>query len=102
MRIGITKIRLSSHSLYVERGRWLKIQKDKRVCIICNVIEDEYHCLVECPRFINERRGKLPIKLTNKPTMYDFIVFLKSENITEIRKLGLLCCNVLAEHRNFV
>ena len=102
LRIGITKIRLSSHSLYVERGRWLKIQKDKRVCIICNVIEDEYHCLVECPRFINERRGKLPITLTNKPTMYDFIVFLKSENITEIRKLGLLCCNVLAEHRNFV
>ena len=63
LRIPISKIRLSSHTFFIERGRWMKIAKNERVCQICGVIEDEFHCLVECPRFNNERRGLLPISL---------------------------------------
>ena len=57
LRIHKSKIRLCSHTFFIERGRWMKIAEIERVCQICGVIEGEFHCLVECPRFNNERRG---------------------------------------------
>ena len=58
-RISITKVRLSSHLFYIERGRWEKQKVDaiNRKCELCNTIEDEFHCLVECPRFKEVRKN---------------------------------------------
>ena len=49
-RIIISRWRLSSHKLFVETGRYKipKIDPDKRYCLICNVVEDEYHALFVC------------------------------------------------------
>ena len=76
-RIAITKIRLSSHLFYIERGRWSRpiVAAIDRTCTLCNIIEDAYHCLIECPRFINERKGCLPLALKNRPSMFSFINF---------------------------
>ena len=58
LRTAITKIRLSSHLFYIERGRWSKpkIEAVNRICDTCFVLEDEYHCIIECPKFTNERK----------------------------------------------
>ena len=62
LRIAITKIRLSSHLFYIERGRWGRqnVAREDRKCNVCDVVEDEFHCLLECPRFINERSAYIP------------------------------------------
>ena len=59
LRVANTKIRLSSHLFYIERGRWgkNKINAIDRKCQLCNTIEDEFHCLVECPRFKEIRKN---------------------------------------------
>ena len=62
LREAISKVRMSSHLFYIERGRWGKpiIERVDRLCDVCNVIEDEKHCLLECPKYVNERRERLP------------------------------------------
>ena len=101
-RIAITKIRLSSHLFYIERGRWSRpiVAAIDRTCTLCNTIEDEYHCLIECPRFINERKGCLPLVLKNRPSMFSFINFLKCSDKMMLNKLGLLCFKVMKEYKN--
>jgi len=48
LRTSLTKIRLSSHLFYIERGRWESNMLDvkNRKCIICSKVEDEFHCRV--------------------------------------------------------
>ena len=52
LRTSFTKLRLSSHRLMVERGRWMKpkVEFVDRKCTLCDVgdIEDEYHILMRC------------------------------------------------------
>ena len=57
-RIAMTKLRASSHTLEIERGRYTKPKTDvcERLCPTCNVIEDEVHCLVKCKLYESERK----------------------------------------------
>ena len=45
----MTRLRLSSHKLMIERGRWLNILPKDRLCTLCNKLEDEFHVICECP-----------------------------------------------------
>ena len=51
---AFSKLRLSSHRLEVEAGRWvrpIRIPFEERKCIFCNVIEDEFHFVLECSNY---------------------------------------------------
>ena len=50
-RFALTKFRLSSHDLAIERGRYENIARNDRDCIFCNghSVESEYHFLLACP-----------------------------------------------------
>ena len=52
-RNAITKIRTSSHTLEIERGRYAKpkVPREKRVCTLCGVLEDEIHFVTACNRY---------------------------------------------------
>ena len=54
----LTKLRLSSHSLLIEKGRYFrpKIKRENRLCSQCNQIEDEQHFLIHCTKFANVRK----------------------------------------------
>ena len=102
-RKAITKIRLSSHSFYIERGRWgtNKIKVEDRKCEICpNSVEDELHCLVYCPRFINKRRDLLPKRLAEHKNEFELIRFLCTDDLKDQNKLGKLCHSVQLAYRN--
>ena len=47
-RIVTTKIRLSSHNLQIEKGRWSCKPREERLCT-CGAIQDEQHILAHCP-----------------------------------------------------
>ena len=57
MRRNFTKLRLSAHSLAIETGRYSKpkTEIDKRICLYCKVVEDEYHFLFNCNIYSTER-----------------------------------------------
>ena len=103
-RVAITKIRLSSHLFMIERGRWgaNSLERNNRLCQICKCIEDEYHVIVECPIFNNERTGLLNKSLQQFPNIYNFYEYLKSEKIDEQKKLGLLCLKIQIEYRKML
>ena len=102
LRVSITKIRLSSHLFFIERGRWTNIPRLDRKCDCCNVIEDEYHVFIECPRFMSERKRYLPIKLRRKPSMVEFLNIIKCTNVNEYTTVGKLCASIQKEHRKYI
>ena len=61
LRIALTKLRLSSHKLLVERGRWLKlkIEHSNRLWTLCfkNNIQYEYNVLMVCPHCTTLRKN---------------------------------------------
>ena len=54
---AITKLRLSSHKLEIEVGRWNKITRDERICMTSELgkIENETHFSFECSKYTQKR-----------------------------------------------
>ena len=49
LRISFTKLRLMSHNLKIETGRWSRLPRESRVCNCNNlVVQDECHVLLDC------------------------------------------------------
>lgn len=56
-RTALTKIRLSNHSLMIEKGRHQKLDRNHRFCPFCpDVVEDEIHFLLKCKTYQSLRR----------------------------------------------
>ena len=78
-----------------------RVNRGNRLCTQCSVVECEYHCLVQCPRYVNEREGILPARLRERPCMYEFLRFLMDESEANVRNLACLCLAVQIEHRKY-
>ena len=89
-RKALTRLRLSSHSLRIESGRYdKKCPTSERKCIFCtsNEIEDEYHFVLIC-NFYTELREKYIKKYYYvRPSMAKFIELLNSNSESILKKL---------------
>ena len=56
-RIATSRLRLSSHNLAIERGRWLRKPREERLCPTCHVVQDERHALQDCTLNAEARRA---------------------------------------------
>ena len=78
-----SRLRMSSHRLEIEAGRWARpnsIPLDEKKCRTCNAIEDEYHFVIECSLF-KEIRSKFIHKYYWKcPSMFKFVDLINSSN----------------------
>lgn len=55
LRSVFSKLRISSHTLMIEKGRYFspKLPVEDRICKYCKVkVEDEYHFIMECTLYI--------------------------------------------------
>ena len=52
-KLALTRFRTSSHSLFIETGRYENIPQEQRICQSCNMnkIENEFHFLLVCPKY---------------------------------------------------
>ena len=51
-RVALSKLRVSRDSLECEAGRWarpVRMAFDERKCRFCNILEDEFRFIFECP-----------------------------------------------------
>ena len=66
-RTAIAKLRTSSHSLEIERGRYTKPKTPahQRLCSMCKTVEDEFHFIMEC-ECNSELRHGLFDKMSNQ------------------------------------
>lgn len=84
------KLRMSSHRLEVESGRWVRpnrIPLDERKCSFCQVLEDEFHFVIECPLYEVLRKKYIAKYFWTRPNMYKFIELINSTNTRYLRKL---------------
>ncbi len=94
-----TKLRLSSHKLLVERGRWTKpkINYEDRKCTFCNSgeIDDEYHLVMTCDFFKDLRRKYIKPYYYRHPSMYKCIELFNNTNRRELFRLMLFIKHAL-------
>ena len=90
-KIALTKLRVSSHTLEIEKGRYKKPNPtpvNERKCQECNIVEDEFHFLFECKLYEHLRLSYIKPYYWKRPNMIKLIELLKSESTNEIRKLA--------------
>ena len=69
-RSFLAKIRLSAHNLEIEKGRYVEIDKNNRICKVCQNldIEDEKHFILLCPKY-EAQRNIFKTKLSTFPNL---------------------------------
>lgn len=73
-RKALAQLRCSAHTLRIEVGRHSNINKQNRLCPLCDegVIEDEYHFVMECPFLKRLRTMLLPYYYVKQPNPHKF------------------------------
>ena len=71
-RNAITKLRVSSHALEIERGRHCGLSIEERICGYCHCIEDEKHFLFHCS-IVKEARLLLNTRICSKYSHYTYL-----------------------------
>ena len=82
-RIAISQLRLSSHKLKIETGRWSRIPREHRLCQCGKDIQTEEHVLLSCPLSKNIRQMFSSVKdvqsiadlLDSRDNWYELSIF---------------------------
>jgi hypothetical protein len=58
----LARLRLSSHSLEIETGRYRNTPRENRICKLChlNVVESKFHFISVCPLYYDIRKTYIP------------------------------------------
>ena len=86
----LAKYRLSSQQLYIEVGRYSRIQKTERKCRMCtsNDIEGEFHFILVCQRYSDIRTKYINGYYYNRPSVYKLIWLIQTHNIKALNNLA--------------
>ena len=90
-RVALTKLRISSHRLEIEAGRWAKPNKtprQNRKCKYCNSFEDEFHFLFECSLYNHLRPLYFKPYFRLNSNMFKTVQLFQSENDSDIKRLA--------------
>ena len=94
-----TYVRISSHKLQIERGRYSG--KQNRLCATCNVIEDEIHLFCDWVKYMSLRNNMYQYILNSNVIRFNsqkelFIQLMTSTDEAVLRSLGVFinACNI--------
>ena len=90
-RIALTKLRLSNHSLMIEKGRHSDVDRTVRFCPFCpNIVEDEKHFLLGCKAYKHIRQDLLGAarrvfpSICNQPYDFRFLNLMSDPTIVPV------------------
>ena len=88
-RVALTRLTCSAHNLAIEEGRFRKIDRDDRKCLLCqmNVVESEYHFTLVCPCYREIRIQCLPKYYCHWPPLQKFQSLMSSPYKHTLNKL---------------
>ena len=86
----ITRYRICAHNLNIETGRFYKIDRCARLCTNCDhrAIEDEYHFILECPKYVDIRNKYIKTYYWKRPSSFKLVQLLSVRNLKELNNLG--------------
>lgn len=98
----ISLFRSSTCKIEIEEGRFIGTAREDRLCQHCtlNVIEDEYHFIMVCPKYRNLRLKYFPKYFTRWPTVQKFTNLISSDSLRVLSNLGLFLKYALTERTN--
>ena len=91
-RIAMSKLRVSSHRLEIEVGRWSRPNRtplDERKCFRCQKLEDEFHFLFECELYSDLKHRYLKRYFWNRPNILKLKELMSSSNKKIICNLAI-------------
>ena len=77
LALALCHFRCSNHKLPVEKGRFFNIDRNQRICQLCNsnLLGDEFHYVFECSKFHTERKRYLPRQYL-RPNTFNFETYI--------------------------
>jgi hypothetical protein len=102
-RTAILKIRLSSHKLQIECGRYTKTVRTERTCPVCqsSTIEDEHHYILVCPIYSELRLKFIKAYYCVRPSMWKLILLLFNTSQKTMCNLGKLLTKAIQLRDSF-
>ena len=88
----MTKLRVSSHRLSIESGIWSKPNPTllcERNCLFCNLLEDEYHFVLECNLFTTLRKLYKPNYYRTRPNMLKMYELINVGNSKVLKNISI-------------
>ena len=101
-RIALSQLRLSSHRLNIEVGRWSNLDFERRLCPHCHVLEDEFHFLNECDLYKDIRVKYIPRFYYIRPNMFKTIELVTSDNSNILRNLAVFVYKAFIIRKNYI
>ena len=98
LRKAFCNYRCLNHRLPVEQGRFWGVDRDDRICDICNMnsIGDEFHYIFECKFFNEERKQFLPQDFMKKPNAVKFHSLFNVDDYSTKVKIAKFCKIILS------
>jgi hypothetical protein len=96
-RIALARFRTSSHELLIETGRHMNLLRADRICRNCNLnlIENEYHFLLICPKYRDLRKEYLKRYYYTWPNIQKFTSLLTNNSTSSLINLAKYIYNAL-------
>ena len=78
--LSLFQFRCSNHKLPIETGRYNSVPRELRLCRSCDmdVIGDEFHFIMECPKFVDLRNRFVPPKYLKPRSVFNFCNLFKA------------------------
>ena len=86
-----------SHPLLIETGRYSGVPRENRKFIYCDMddIEDEFHFVYICTKYIVLRNTYIPRYYSRNPSMHTFIELLNSDRLKTLKHLAIFIIKAL-------
>lgn len=84
LRIYVSRLRLSSHPLRIETGRYgvNRVDRNQRLCLLCNEneVEDEFHFILVCNKYKQTRNTYIKKFYYERPSMQKLVQLFQSNS----------------------
>ena len=93
----LIRFRLSNHNLPIETGKWKNVTIQNRICPLCNNFDigNEFHYILKCIFFKNERNRFLPSFCQSKPNIHKLLKLFNSKKAGVFRWLSIFCSLIM-------
>ena len=88
--VSLVKFRCNNHKLPIEQGRRFGTPREERFCRKCDmhVVGDEFHLIMECPAYRQERIKFIPPRFRLVKSTYNFCKLMSSKSRVISMKLA--------------
>ena len=75
---------------------------EHRMCTTCNLLEDEYHFVIECQRYNDLRRKYIRPSFYVRHNMFKCLELLQSTSVSIVKNLALFVYKAFKERNKYV